>query len=237
MSRVLYVPNVDELWHDDEMKLTFDTAIAGAQSNETFLFAWKEIIDERIPNLAYSKEFSDLHLIHFAEATQFEMKNELYQEPARRVRLREAVVQYLRMAYTYFSHPDLRLELKKKLWEVLELEKPNILITHGLGAVLAYEVLTELPTRVPTFITLGAPLGWAFILAELQQHLKIEDLVKPSMAERWFNIVCPSDFLTKHICLLYRILLKAVLHLQHLFDRYFQVFQPREILHLRNADK
>jgi subtilisin family serine protease len=72
---------------------------------------------------------------------------------------------------------------------------PFVVIGHGQGSIIAYEVLRQLDRRefhVPLFVTLGSPLG----IREVQDVLKDwagGSLKVPACVGSWLNIADPRD--------------------------------------------
>jgi len=75
-------------------------------------------------------------------------------------------------------------------------EEPSIVISHSLGTIVAYNVLSkrsENAPRVPLFLTLGSPLGIKAISARLQKPL-----ANPGGVERWVNARDKRDVVALH---------------------------------------
>ena len=69
--------------------------------------------------------------------------------------------------WNYYYDAPLRQDIQQRLIAVLD-DSPTVLLTHSLGTLIAYDVLVGGSYNIPTFITIGSPLGLAPVLAE--QH-------------------------------------------------------------------
>ncbi len=71
--------------------------------------------------------------------------------------------------------------------------EPFVVIGHGLGAIIAHELLHRFPAEgcdVALFVTLGAPFG----LPDIQAHLQAEGaLATPPCVRRWVDFADPFD--------------------------------------------
>ena len=69
---------------------------------------------------------------------------------------------FLMEAYLYLSNPHFIHTVHTRLHEHLHGTKPNIVIAHSLGSVIAYNYLIQHPElKIQTLITLGSPLPFA----------------------------------------------------------------------------
>jgi hypothetical protein len=95
--------------------------------------------------------------------------------------------------------------LREPLTAALERDERIMLITHGLGSVLAYDVLwqtchapldqhaPQVP-RVHSWITLGSPLGDRDIRARLEGAAAAPAERYPTNLMHWFNVAAVDDF-------------------------------------------
>ncbi|MPZ84365.1 MAG: endonuclease [Actinophytocola sp.] len=71
------------------------------------------------------------------------------------------------------------------------LDGPAVVLGHGLGSVIAYDVLRELDGRgptVPLFVTVGSPLGVTEVRDLVRTPLEV-----PVEVTRWLNVSDPRD--------------------------------------------
>jgi len=93
--------------------------------------------------------------------------------------------------------------IRKELAQILQKhrKKDILLISHSMGTVIAYDVLTQLvpDIRIHTFITLGSPLGLPAVIkkifAEQHKDLKNEKLLATpeNIWQSWFNFSDLND--------------------------------------------
>ncbi|MCD0460693.1 S8 family peptidase [Roseiconus lacunae] len=103
---------------------------------------------------------------------------------------------FVQDAAAYFFDPDVRRRIKKRLQrEITRAEKPFVLVSHSMGTIIAYEVLSEMAheerEQVSLLLTLGSPLG----IREIQDQL-VEDglpLEVPSGIGCWHNFADRLD--------------------------------------------
>lgn len=89
----------------------------------------------------------------------------------------------------YFLNPEIRDRIRQRLDDELpdNGDEDVVLVTHSLGTVIAYDVLTMRarlgrPVPVRQFVTLGSPLG----IDEVQDFLE-EPLAVPTHVRQWLN--------------------------------------------------
>ncbi|TDI94856.1 MAG: hypothetical protein E2O76_14690 [Caldithrix sp.] len=93
--------------------------------------------------------------------------------------------------------------IRKELAQILRKhrKKDILLISHSMGTVISYDVLTQLvpDIRIHTFITLGSPLGLPAVIRKIftEQHkdLKNEKLLATpeNIRQSWFNFSDLND--------------------------------------------
>lgn len=113
-------------------------------------------------------------------------------------------------AYYSFTGPNedsdikfQRDEIRNRLADTLRRHKGKeiLLLSHSLGSIIAYDVLSHTATDVPinTFITAGSPLGLPVIVGRVfsEQQQDIEDFDKirtpENIKRNWFNFTDPRD--------------------------------------------
>lgn len=101
------------------------------------------------------------------------------------------VGRFLREVPAYFDGPG-REPAQERLASLLAEHRPQVLVAHSLGSVVAFETLCRRPElSVDLFLTLGSPLG----LADVVFH-KIEPpaVRRPPTVSRWANVADMGDF-------------------------------------------
>jgi hypothetical protein len=100
---------------------------------------------------------------------------------------------------------EVRKRVRDKLCEHLERNEEVLLITHGLGCLVAYDVLWELShdpklcqrvgdTKVDTWVTLGAPLGDMHVRKYLMGAKEKEGTRFPTNVITWYNVAAEDDY-------------------------------------------
>lgn len=97
-------------------------------------------------------------------------------------------------AYTSAARQDRRLDVQEQLATVIRAERPEVVIAHSLGSVVAYETLWANPDlAVPLLVTLGSPLALPgvfyreFVPSEARSHSC------PPGVSRWANFADAGD--------------------------------------------
>ncbi|WP_336018260.1 alpha/beta hydrolase [Acinetobacter lwoffii] len=100
---------------------------------------------------------------------------------------------FLLEAYLYLANPHFMQEVHCRIHDQLYSSRPQILVAHSLGSVIAYNYLIQHPElNIKRFITLGSPLAFKVIQAHLPQPI-----VRPAaISGDWINFYCSDDFLT-----------------------------------------
>ncbi|MEV7677704.1 serine peptidase [Streptomyces sp. NPDC088341] len=90
-----------------------------------------------------------------------------------------------------------RTEVRKRVREALLRHRPEIVVAHSLGSVVAYEALHELGTEleVRLLLTLGSPLALPnAVFHRLAPGLSDGRGSRPAGVGRWVNIADTGDF-------------------------------------------
>jgi hypothetical protein len=98
-----------------------------------------------------------------------------------------------------------RQRVREKLCEMFDRGDELLLITHGMGCVVAYEALWELShgeeyrerysdSKVKAWLTLGAPLGDNFIRKHLMGAGQDAVIPFPSNVINWYNVAAEDDY-------------------------------------------
>jgi len=100
---------------------------------------------------------------------------------------------FLLETYLYLANPTFMQEVHRRIHHQLHSSKPQILVAHSLGSVIAYNYLLQHPElNIQRFITLGSPLAFRVIQAHLPQPM-----IRPAaISGDWINFYSHDDFLT-----------------------------------------
>lgn len=100
--------------------------------------------------------------------------------------------QFLVETDLYLSNPHFLHAVHLRIHEQLHDTKPNIIVAHSLGSVIAYHYLLEHPEmNIHRLITLGCPLAFHTIQQRLPQPIQ-----RPaSLKGDWINFYSHDDFL------------------------------------------
>ncbi len=114
--------------------------------------------------------------------------------PLRRLLLRLLLQQLIPDADSYFF-TDSRNAIQDRLRAAVDaVDGPVVVVSHSLGTVIAYDVLSEprfADHAVPLLVTLGSPLGYTEI-----QDVVTQPLRTPAPVTRWANFADPWDLVT-----------------------------------------
>ncbi len=78
--------------------------------------------------------------------------------------------------------------------EALEAGRPQTLVGHSLGSIVAYEALCLLPDhRISTLVTIGSPLGLRSIREALRPQARAVVPALPPGVSRWVNVYDRND--------------------------------------------
>ncbi|MFI8961827.1 alpha/beta hydrolase [Streptomyces sp. NPDC053493] len=74
--------------------------------------------------------------------------------------------------------------IRARVAACLDPDRPNIVVAHSLGTVVALETLHEHPAEVSLLVTLGSPLG---VRTAVQPRVRPNPLATPATVARWLN--------------------------------------------------
>ncbi|MEV0224460.1 hypothetical protein [Streptomyces sp. NPDC050704] len=115
-------------------------------------------------------------------------------EPLRRFLLRQLLRRLIPDANRYFF-TEARNAIRDRLRTALDAATgPVVLVSHSLGTVVAYDVLSEqrfARKPVPLFVTLGSPLGYTEVQDVVARPLRI-----PAPVRLWMNFADRFDLVT-----------------------------------------
>ncbi|MBI4220126.1 MAG: alpha/beta hydrolase [Chloroflexi bacterium] len=96
---------------------------------------------------------------------------------------------FTRDVFLYTRRPGVRDEIDAIVAETITEDEPCVVVSHSLGTVVAYSVLSRDRRRlhVPLFITLGSPLGVRAI------RNQFKPLKFPASASSWYNAFDKRD--------------------------------------------
>ena len=111
--------------------------------------------------------------------------------------------EYLANSSTYAS--QVRARVRDKLCEHLDRRNRLLLLTHGTGSVVAYDVLWQLShderftdrfasAKVDAWVTLGSPLGDYNVRKHLLGHAKGGARTYPTNVISWHNVSAEDDY-------------------------------------------
>lgn len=100
---------------------------------------------------------------------------------------------------------EARARVRDKICELMDANKHIMLVTHGTGSVVAYDVLWELSNdtetcpeygdcKVDQWITLGSPLGDRIVQKRLLGAQEREEARFPSNVISWHNLSAEDDY-------------------------------------------
>ncbi|WP_413755718.1 hypothetical protein [Streptomyces sp. MMBL 11-3] len=114
--------------------------------------------------------------------------------PLRRFLLRQLLERLIPDANRYFF-TRAKEQIRERLRTALDsVDGPVVVISHSLGTVVAYDVLSEprfAGRPVPLFVTLGSPLGYTEI-----QDVVVKPLRIPAPVRLWMNFADRFDLVT-----------------------------------------
>jgi hypothetical protein len=114
--------------------------------------------------------------------------------PLRRLLLRKLLEQLIPDASGYFF-TSRREPIHERLHSIIQsVDGPVIVVSHSLGTVVAYDVLSEPDLAggsISLLVTLGAPLGYAEIQDVIATPLRV-----PRPVRLWANFADPLDLIT-----------------------------------------
>jgi hypothetical protein len=112
----------------------------------------------------------------------------------RRLLLRQLLLRLIPDADAYFF-TDRKDPIRNRLRQALDADDgPVVVITHSLGTVIAYDVLSEsrfAGRTVPLLVTVGSPLGYTEIQDVVTRPLRL-----PAPVQLWANFADPLDLIT-----------------------------------------
>ncbi|MCX5209298.1 serine peptidase [Kitasatospora sp. NBC_00240] len=95
----------------------------------------------------------------------------------------------------YLTVGPAREQVQNRLTEAIERHRPDVLIAHSLGSVVAYETLHgHQGPAVPLWVTLGSPLAAPKAIFHRLTPAPVGGFgSRPERARRWANLADPGD--------------------------------------------
>jgi hypothetical protein len=119
--------------------------------------------------------------------------------PALTAGLQKFVGVFFREVAAYLRVPDsaARTAVRDCVAEAIAEHRPDAVLAHSLGSVVAYEALLANPSlSAPLLVTMGSPLGMpAVVYDRLQPAQPPAPGIRPPNVGRWINISDPGDLI------------------------------------------
>ncbi|WP_407917715.1 hypothetical protein [Kitasatospora sp. NE20-6] len=110
------------------------------------------------------------------------------------VRLERLVCALIREVDAYTSRPQVRKAVRERVREAIRAHRPQVVVAHSLGSVVAWETLCASPELdVELLVTLGSPLGLPALTQRLEPPLRHGKGLRPAGVRRWVNIADGGD--------------------------------------------
>ncbi len=109
---------------------------------------------------------------------------------------RAFVAVFFREVAAYLREPgDAREAARAEVATAIAAHRPDVVVAHSLGSVVAYEALHAHPgLEVPLLLTLGSPLGLPYAVHERLRPAPVSGMGRrPSGVGTWVNIADPGD--------------------------------------------
>ncbi|MFF0551219.1 serine peptidase [Streptomyces sp. NPDC004311] len=105
------------------------------------------------------------------------------------------LVRFAKEVHRYLEPGPARLAVRNRVREALTAHRPDVVIAHSLGSVIAYEALHEYEDlEVPLLITLGSPLALPkAVFHRLTPGPELGRGRRPDAVRRWANLADPGD--------------------------------------------
>lgn len=107
---------------------------------------------------------------------------------------------FTRDVWVYLLHNQVRQPIHAIVGGAIPATDPCVVVSHSLGTVVAYNVLTEKANRdnVRAWLTLGSPLGIEAIYKRLPSSLTPVPRKAPAGIATWYNARDPEDIVALH---------------------------------------
>jgi len=174
-KRILYVHgSVAEKTKEGPLKAQWDMALFGAPNRASSMAFWSNL------KSPVTLTETDLFLIDMMIDASEDMK--------------DFVKSYAADLFSYALQAEEREALNAVILRAMQAVKPAVIIAHGIGSFMAFEVLKANPeVNVDLFVTMGSPLGLPSIQNWLKMQHKDNPVVLPSGIKRWFNFSDRKD--------------------------------------------
>ena len=99
---------------------------------------------------------------------------------------------FARELHAYLTDPDRRAAAMAAVSSAVARYRPDVVVAHSLGSVVAYESLWAYQDRdVPLLVTLGSPLAMPRVVLERLQPCG--ETARPPRVRRWVNLADVAD--------------------------------------------
>ncbi len=201
------VPSVDQLealipdeteWPDDvRERILAATGRHRDRDVKRVVAEWGHQLAQKMANSLLGQGHADLESKFRARNAGNYQARVLPAGPVRKWLMRQLTRMFLEDVNQYLFQADVRKRIQDRLRRVFVPDGgPYVVVSHGLGTVIAYDVLHEMSRNssldVPLWITLGSPLG----IDEVQDGIERDaggQLSLPSAVRNWKNYADPMD--------------------------------------------
>lgn len=100
---------------------------------------------------------------------------------------------FVREVHTYLSERDTvrRSKVRHEVANTIAEHRPEVVIAHSLGSVVAYETLWAYPQEIDLLITIGSPLAMPGVVRPRLQPATVDK--RPPGVKRWVNLADVGD--------------------------------------------
>ncbi|MET7418922.1 hypothetical protein [Dactylosporangium sp. NPDC005555] len=108
--------------------------------------------------------------------------------------VRSFVTTFIGEVDRYLGAAETRLAVRRTVEAQVERHRPDVLIAHSLGSVVAYEALVARPDlHVDLFITVGSPLALDTVVYDRLPHDGEDNPSRRPNVGRWVNVADAKD--------------------------------------------
>ena len=178
---VLYIHGIGKQSEPEALKREWDLSLFDAPAADlSQLVYWSNLRPHKLIDDTYSQAFS---MQLFREVKSKYLYLDKTTENLARVLVADI--------YDYFYNDTLRMQIQALMSAALA-QRPEIIIAHSLGTVIAYEALIRENIKIPLLVTLGSPLGLHALQQQLRRVMHVEKLLPPQY-DYWLNVADPFD--------------------------------------------
>ncbi|MFG3033713.1 hypothetical protein ACGFZJ_35075 [Streptomyces sp. NPDC048253] len=108
--------------------------------------------------------------------------------------IERVIVAVIRDMDSYISRPERRRAARAVVAEIVRHHRPQVVVAHSLGSVVAWEALHAYPElEVELLVTVGSPLGLPGLARKLEPEPRDGQGRRPAGVSRWVNIADAGD--------------------------------------------